>query len=164
MVKYKIIDGRFMPTDEKGLPACKIDVFDLQRMKDDLSRGSIINKGFQTGNEGYKVEFYIPNKTVDCRIPVSIILQIQASLAETFSYTFSDIYKTYTRQADYLQQDETNKIIIMTEGYSMQGVYDLADYISEKISEMTKVNVRYIITPAGSGSTNTEYTGESIPE
>lgn len=154
MVKYKIIDGRFMPSDEKTLPACKIDVFAMEHLKNDLSRGNIQSKGFQTGDEGYKIEFYIPAKTETCRIPVSMILQIQSSLAETFDYTFSDTYRAYTRQADYLFQNETNKIVVMAEHYTMQGVYDLADYISERISSLINAEVQYIVTPAGSGSSS----------
>ena len=89
---------------------------------------------------------------------------MQASLAETFDYTFSDVYRAYTRRNDYLLQDETNKVVIIIEHYTMQGAYDLADYISEKISELAKVSVQYIITPAGSGSTNTQTAGQRIPE
>jgi hypothetical protein len=164
MVKYKIIDGRFLPTDEKTLQVCKIDPFAMENMKNDISRMSIESKGFQKGEEGFKIEFYIPSKTPECRIPVSVILQVQASLAETFDYTFSDVYRAYTRRNDYLLQDETNKVVIIIEHYTMQGAYDLADYISEKISELAKVSVQYIITPAGSGSTNTQTAGQRIPE
>lgn len=156
-MKYRLNGDRWFPIDEgKNLPACRISIDEVKQFREDLSLRNI-SKFLSSAEESYNITFYIPAKTEECRIPVSEILEIQSLLSSLFSYTYSDIYREYSKgfnDPDSLYQSETNKIVIYVSGISQDSAYSLADYISDAISRLTKTYIRYMIVPAGAGESS----------
>jgi len=155
MVKWIISGDKFIPIDTQTMKPCRIDTEEMVRLQRSLSPNALRSLATPKSNESYTINIYVPSKTQECRVPVGILLQINASLVETFTKVYVDLSKEYTKDAKYLMQDDMSKITINCEFYSMEQCYIIAQYIADAIAAIIHAPVSYSITSSGFGASDT---------